>query len=577
MLGCALVAAVFAAYWGVSDHAFIHYDDPLYVTENGYLYKGLSRDGILWAFTTLYANFWHPLTWLSYLLDVALFGMNAGGMLFTNLMLHVFSTLVLFAALRRMTGAAWRSALVAALFALHPLNVESVAWVAERKNVLSTLFWMLTMWGYCRYAQQPGRWRLALTLSFFILGLMAKPMLVTLPFVLLLMDYWPLGRWVLFPASATGSPVGTRLPACPLDRLILEKMPFFLIAAGFSALAYVAQEWGGALPSLDACPLPVRAANALVSYAVYLRKMIWPFDLTLFYPHPGMPSMGRMALAMVVVVFISWVAVRRIRSQPWFIVGWLWYLGTLVPVIGLVQIGIFAMADRFAYIPLIGVFIMAAWAGAGDTGRPYRQKALTLGWVLILVVMVGVTRHQVRYWENTTTLFRHALAVAGPNALYYELLGAALADNGETDAAIRHYRKALELNPNNGETLSNLGAALADQGSMAAAADRLQAALHIDPSLKKAHNNLGNLMARQGRLDEAIAHYRRALEIDPVMATAINNLGVALARQGNVDAAVALFERALQIKPDYASAQKNLAIYSAARNRNGDSKPHVRQ
>ncbi|MBI9084510.1 MAG: tetratricopeptide repeat protein [Desulfobacterales bacterium] len=610
--GAALVVLVFSAYWGVADHAFVNYDDPLYVTKNPHLIKGFSIDGILWAFSTLYANFWHPLTWLSYLFDFELFGMHPGGYLFTNLMLHLFSTLILFATLRRMTGALWRSGLVAALFALHPLNVESVAWVAERKNVLSTFFWMLTVWGYCRYAQQPGRGRFVLVLVFFVLGLMAKPMLVTLPFVLLLIDYWPLGRLSPFQASEGNGRSLAGISLVPFFSLAIEKLPFLLIAAVFSVIAYVAQDVGGALPSLETFPLPVRAANALVSYSVYLRKMVWPVDLTVFYPHPGMPPWGKVGGSMLVFVLVTFFSVKQVRSRPWFIVGWLWYLGTLVPVIGLVQIGSFAMADRFAYIPLIGVFIMLGWNTAGESGGRWKQWGLVLCWAMVLVVMAGMTRQQVRYWQNSTTLFRHALAVAGNHFVIHKYLGAALAEDGDPAAAAWHYREVLRLEPDNGgnhynlgvvlaekgdtvaavwhyrealrlkadkegEIHSNLGALLINQGALAEAAAHLHEAIRIDPSLKKAHNNLANLYARQGRLDLAVDSYRRALEIDPLMATACNNLGVALARQGKSEAAVVQFKRALKLRPGNGSALKNLARYSKVCNRDREDQLHVRQ
>ena len=553
-----LVAAIVISYWGIWTHDFVNYDDPLYVNDNPHILKGLSTDGILWALTSLYACFWHPLTWLSYLADFQLFGLVPGGFLFTNLLLHVLSALILFATLRNMTGSVWRSALVAALFALHPLNVESVAWVAERKNTLSTFFWMLTLWGYGRYAQQPSRGRFFLVLAFFLAGLTAKPMLVTLPFVLLLLDYWPLGRW------QPGHHIhGWRLKAgtaVTVKHLVLEKTPFFLMSAVFSVIAYVAQDKGGALETVGVVPLSARIANAVVSYALYLRKMIWPVDLTVLYPHGGMPSWEKIAGASAIIVLATLFACKTARTRPWFIVGWLWYLGTLVPVIGLVQIGIFSMADRFAYIPLIGIFIMLAWIGEGYEKADVCSMPWRMGicWTAVLAMLVLSTQKQVGYWKDSTHLFKHALTVVGGHPLIHNSLGVALADAGRLREAVLHYRQALALQPGDGETLSNLGAVLIEQGDVDQGRDCLLRALEIDPKLKKAHNNLANLYARQGRLKQAIAHYRMALDIDPASAVVHNNLGVALLRQDKKKEAISEFKSALEIDPGYSSPMKNL-------------------
>ncbi len=571
----ALILAIFWTYWGVFDHSFVNYDDPAYITENPHLAKGFSMEGLRWAFTSLYFNFWQPLTWLSYFFDMSVYGMNAGGFLFTNLVLHIAGTLMLYAALRCMTGSVWRSGLVVALFALHPLNVESVAWVSERKNVLSTVFWMATLWTYARYAQRPRLKRYVPVFLCFLLGLMAKPMLVTLPFVLLLLDAWPLRRWGVLPTPESDGVLVLHCPTRTLSRLVIEKVPFFALTAGFSVMAYVAQDRGGALSSMEAHPLSVRLANALMSYGIYLRKMVWPSDLTVLYPHPGMPAAAPLLLSVFVLLAISWMAIRGVRARPWLVVGWLWYLGSLVPVIGLVQIGQFSMADRFAYVPLIGVFVMVAWSIPGETSGPRRRRLMTVIGVLILLVVAGITRQQVRHWRDSRALFTHALAVVGSHPLIHNSLGVALEDSGDTEAAIGHYREALRRNPGDAEIRSNLGAALMTVGETEAAEAYLLDALRRDGALKKAKINLGNLYARRGALNAAIIQYRQALAIDPASATAYNNLGVALARKGDVTQAIAQFRRALELKPGYESAANNLTRFSRVGNVNGMKVPHV--
>ncbi len=372
-----LVLATLTVYWQVGNYEFVNFDDDKYIIENFHVQKGLTRDSVIWAFTATHVSNWHPLTWLSHMLDFQLYGLNPSGHHLTNVFFHLVNTLLLFLVLKLMTGALWRSGLVAALFAVHPLHVESVVWVAERKDVLSTLFWMLTLWAYLGYTKRPGVKRYLVILLAFALGLMAKPMLVTLPFVLLLLDYWPLKRIELgqsaigLPAASQPSTIANK-PGAQAFRLLLEKTPMFVLAAVSSVVTFIVQKSGGAVGALETYPFKIRMANALLSYVIYLKKMIWPQNLAVFYPHPGQSlPMWQAAGAGLLLVVVSIAVIRAGRRYPYLPVGWLWYVGTLVPVIGLVQVGDQAMADRYTYVSLIGLFIVVAW-GVPDVARSWR-------------------------------------------------------------------------------------------------------------------------------------------------------------------------------------------------------------
>jgi hypothetical protein len=451
-----LTLSTLAVYWQVQGHAFVTYDDYQYVVENPHVRHGLTLRGIAWAFTTGYASNWHPLTWLSHMLDCTLYGLNPMGHHVNSLLLHLANTLLLFWVLRRMTTALWRSAFVAALFALHPLHVESVAWVAERKDLLSTLFWMMTMGAYALYVERPGLGRYLFTLLLFALGLMAKPMLVTLPFVLLLLDYWPLGR-----------------RHHPPLRLIREKLPFFALTAISSMITFSVQKsWGAVIFTL---PLKDRIANALVSYVTYIAKTIWPANLACFYPHPlDTLPLWQVGGSLLLLVSISVFVIRARQRCPYLPVGWFWYLGTLVPVIGLVQVGAQAMADRYTYVPLIGLFLITAWTAAevGSKGSALRMSL----WVGMLIPFLAVGSWlQAQSWQTSVTLFEHTLTVTRNNLIAHNNLG---------------------NNPNHATS----------------------------------HNNLGSVFMQQGRLQEAIAHLSKAVQIDPEMQEARYNLRIALQR-----------------------------------------------
>jgi tetratricopeptide (TPR) repeat protein len=584
LIGLLLIVATLGVFWQVRSHDFLNYDDDVYVSENSQVQEGFTRKSVIWAFTSGYASNWHPLTWLSHMLDCQLFGLNPGGHHLTNLMLHLANTLLLFLLLNRMTSALYRSALVAALFALHPLHVESVAWVAERKDVLSTFFWMLTMWTYLLYVEHPRLGRYLLTLVVFTLGLMAKPMLVTLPCVLLLLDYWPLDRLALRqPEDLINSGSQKGLSSSPqrsfLLRLFWEKVPFFVLAAVSSAVTFLVQQSSGALKSVEVFPLSIRIANGLVSYVSYIYKMIWPQHLAVFYPHPGSSlPMWLAGAAGLLLLGISVAVMRAGRRHPYLAVGWLWYLGTLVPVIGLVQVGLQAMADRYTYVPLIGLFIMIAW-GIPELTRGWRNGRVVLRMAAgsLLAALMVCTWMQLRHWRNNVTLFEHALNTTTNNYLAHDSLGNTLAQQGKIGEAIGHYSAALRIKPNFVNSHNNLGLALLHRGDVEQAITHFSAALRYQSDSPEAYNNMGLAMARQGHVDRAIDHYSTAVRLKPDYPQAHNNLGNALASQGKFDQAISHYSEALRIKPEDAEAHSNLANVLATKGRFKEAIDHYSQ
>jgi len=562
-----LIAATYAVYWNVTGHTFINLDDNLYVYENRHVQNGITLDSITWAFTTTHASNWHPLTWLSHMLDSELYGLNPRGHHLTNLLVHIVNTLLVFFVLRRLTGTLWRSGFVAALFALHPLHVESVAWVAERKDVLSTLFWMLTIWAYTWYVERPKLTRYLLTLLTFALGLMAKPMLVTLPFVLMLLDYWPLGRLADGQWTATDNGHGRQSASThkmerQAFRLLWEKAPFLALTAASSLVTFVAQKSGGAVTTLEVYPIKIRIANALVSYVKYMGKMFWPQKLAVLYPHPGYTlPMWQILGAGFLLVTISILALKARRRYPYCAVGWLWYLGTLVPVIGLVQVGSQAMADRYTYVPLIGLFIIIAWGGCDLVAKwPYRRVGLGSAAGALISALMICSFLQVQLWKNSITLFEHTLVVTSNNWFIHYNLGVTLDKKGRIDEAIKHYLVAVRIKPDNEEAHYNLGNALDKKGRIDEAIKHYLVALGIKPDNEKTHYNLGNALDKKGRLDEAIKHYLVAVRIKPDHEKAHNNLGIALDKKGRLDEAIKHYLVAVRIKPDYGEAHNNLGI-----------------
>ncbi len=529
-----LILAAVGPYWELQNHDFVNYDDNLYVTENYHVQAGLTWKGIIWAFTTTHASNWHPVTWLSHMLDCEIWGLYPGGHHLSSLLFHIVNTLLLFVVLERMTGALWRSACVAAFFALHPLHVESVAWVAERKNVLSTFFWMITMWAYIRYIERPGFSRYLSVLLFFALGLMSKPMLVTLPFVLLLMDYWPLARLQIeqsrgahIPQSRKFKPTGYQRAV--VLRLIREKTPFFTLAAVSGVVTFLVQQRGGSVASLANLPIDVRIANAMVSYVSYIGKMIWPRRLAVFYSHEGILPMWQVAGAILFLVCVSVLVIRAARRCPYLTGGWLWYLGTLVPVIGLVQVGAQSMADRYTYVPLIGLFIIIVWSVAELAARwSYRRLVLATSTGIVLLTLMVCTLMQVSHWRNCISLFKHTLDVTGDNYVAHTSVGVALAGQGRLKKAVAHYSEALKIAPDLAITHNNLALALAELGRLEEAVTHFCQAVRIKPDYAEAHNNLGTVLHRLGRLEDAVAHYSEALRIEPDHTNARRNLSLAM-------------------------------------------------
>jgi tetratricopeptide (TPR) repeat protein len=550
-----------AVFGQVRNHDFVNFDDNDYVTENAHVKAGWTGKGVVWAFTTTFHNHWHPLTWLSHMTDCQFFGLDSGWHHLTNVFIHIANSLLLFLVFNKMTGDLWRSGFVAVLFALHPLHVESVAWASERKNVLSAFFWVLTMGSYWWYVKCPRITRYLFVVSLFVLGLMAKVKLVTLPFVLLLLDYWPLARFELKQPDGHSKLEKSRAALL----LIWEKTPLFLILAAASVVAYLAQQGGQAF---NQHPLDLRTANALVSYVSYIVKMIWPHHLAIFYPHPSMIPGWKVLGALAFLVSVSIMAIRAVRTRPYFAVGWLWYLGTLVPGIGMVQIGSEAMADRRAYVPIIGLFIIVAWGVPELIARwRYRRLVLSISTGIVLSVLMIVSWQQVRHWQNSVTLFTNALDVTTDNWLAHNNLGNALAQQGKLGKAITHYSEALRIAPGFAMAHNNLGFALAQQGRFDEAIRHYTKALKIDPAFAEAHTNLGNALASLGKFEEAISHCSEAVRIQPTNAIAHNNLGNALARQGHLNEAIEHFSEALRIEPNYAEGHYNLGFALAEQGR----------
>lgn len=567
---CVVLAVVtIVAYWPVLGADFVNYDDNVYVTENQHVLGGLTLDSVKWAFKMDEdtAN-WHPLTFLSHMLDCELFGQNAGLHHLTNLIIHTTSAVLLLLVLASMTGNLWPSAFVAAAFALHPLHVESVAWIAERKDVLSGLFWVLTMACYLRYTRTGGRGSYSLALVVFGLGLMAKPMLVTLPFVLLLLDYWPLNRF-------ESEPVLNRYQK--VRSLIVEKTPFFVLMGASCVVTYMAQKAGGAVADTEVLLLGDRLSNALVSYVAYISKMVWPVGLAVFYPFKLIPPWQAFG-ALLVLAIISSTAIFWLRQKRYCVVGWLWYLGTLVPVIGFVHVGIQSHADRYSYIPLIGLFMIAAW-GVADycRSRPALPIISRVAAILLLTGMFAGTRNQVSYWQDSITLFERAVEVTENNNTMRSNLGAELAKKGRLEEAIDHYRQALKISPDFAGVHNNLGLALVETGEMDEAIFHYRRALRTDPKNAEVHDNLGVALAEKGQLDQAIDHYRRSLQINPQNANVHNNLGFLFARRGQLDEAIEHYRRAVQIDPDFAKAHNNLGFELSKRGQLDEAVHHYHQ
>jgi protein O-mannosyl-transferase len=602
----ALIATTVTAYWSCLGHPFVHFDDPDYVTQNPHVQAGLTADSIRWAFTTFDCGNWHPLTWLSLELDSTLYGSQAlgflptrllretaGGFHLTNLLLHTASTLLLFLALVRMTGLVWRSGVVAALFALHPLSVESVAWVAERKGVLSTFFWMLTLAAYVYYVERPGIRRYLLVLLALVAGLMAKPMLVTLPCVLLLLDYWPLRR-----VGQDADPFGQRSlrsagfadgiaekgsESYPTKRsfqsAIFEKLPLVAVVFGWSVLAYLAQNRVGALPSFERYPPEVRVWNALLAYVAYLGKVILPLDLAAYYPHPG--ASVSVVWAVMAALFLGLVTALVLglgRRWPYLAVGWLWYLVALVPVIGLVQIGDHGMADRYVYVPMIGLFLASTWGLAGLAATWHVPR------VCLAVLAAGalaacffLTRAQAQSWKSDKDLWEDALAANQNNAMAHNNLGAYFKREGQNVRAEREFAQAVKIQPGSALFHHNLATVLADRGRLAEATAECDRALALDAGPAIYHYTLGNLLRDQGQEQESLAEFREAARLEPENPLTHGNLANALLDCDFRDQAVAEYRKAIELDPQYDSPHLGLGKLLAEEERFEEAAAEFRQ
>jgi tetratricopeptide (TPR) repeat protein len=542
-----LAILVWALYAQTLRFDFVNFDDDLYVTDNPEVINGLTGQGITHIFTHSECKFYHPLAMLSLMLDRHLYGLNPAGFHFTNVLFHTASVILLFLVLRSMTGALWRSAFVAAVFAIHPLRAESVAWVAERKDVLSVFFFMLTLGSYVRYTRAPSMGRYLALVIIYILGLLSKPSLMTLPFVLLLLDYWPLGR--LQPAAPPN-----------IRRLILEKIPLLVVAVAAAIVAVHAE--AEVVRPVSQYPIPARICNAAVSYATYLWQSVYPTDLAAFYPHPGntLPA-AAVALSFLVLVIISALAIWRWKQRPYLIVGWLWYLGMLVPMIGLVQVGAFAHADRFTYLPQIGLLLGAAWAVA-DVSSAWRARPVALGIAAadVIITLATFSFIQISYWRNSDSLWTHVLACTRNNAVAEAGYSDVLLKQGDNSGAMTHAQKALAIEPDFEVPRNNLGVVLFERGQVDDAIANYRLALAGHPDYEPALYNLGKALLQQGHWDEAIATLQKALLLKPTDAPAANNYGIALLQQGRVADAIARFQDALKYKPDYAPAWKNLGL-----------------
>lgn len=591
LVALALAAAVLVLFGRVGHYPFNPVDDSEYVIENERVHRGLTLSNVAWAFTTFDNANWHPLTWISYMADVSLFGVNPGGHHLVNLLFHLVGTLLLFDMFRRMTRRTWESGLVAALFAVHPLHVESVAWIAERKDVLSTVFWFLTMRAYHRYVESPGPWRYAATVASFALGLLAKPMLVTLPFCLLLLDHWPLGRF----------------PAVPLRRLVAEKLPLFVLSAAASAVTVAAQGDAAAIGSLTHFPLWARIGNAAVSYGDYLSKALVPVGLAVFYPHPmASLSIAKAVVSGFVLLVVTGAAIREFRRRGWFAVGWFWYLGTLVPVIGLVQVGTQGMADRYTYVPLVGFFVILAWGGREIVDRARipapAVAAVAASWLLALSACAW---NQLTYWRGVVPLFTRALEVTRENAFAHTILGAAAYEAGDDAEATRQLGEALRIHPEFPDAHLNLGLVLERQGRFAEAESHMREAVRLFPDDAKAnynlwlllrkmgrtgeaarqlaasgargekgaaeHNSAGRQLAQLGSFEEAAEQFREALRLNPEEPDAAYNLGLAYVKLGKDEAALEPLERAVAQDPRDKAARFTLAALYYRLGRIGDS------
>jgi tetratricopeptide (TPR) repeat protein len=564
-----LIILTLGVYWPVQDYEFVNFDDNLYVADNYLTQSGLTYQGIIKTFTDVHTGHWHPLTILSHMLDWQLFGDNAGGHHWTSVIIHILNTILLFIFFRYVTGAIWKSAFLAALFAIHPLNVESVAWIAERKNVLSTFFWILTMLFYVWYVKQPN-WKRYLPVFFsFALGLMSKPMLVTLPFVLLLLDYWPLNRMgINFQNNDQNVTTSIVTDKSRIFFLVLEKIPLLVLTIISICLTFYAAQSINTVASGDILPLTARISNAIFSYAVYIKKLFWSFDLAVFYPHAYIP-IWQVSVAALLLVVITILAIRYYRKYPYLIVGWFWYVGTLVPVIGIVQVGGQSMADRYAYIPFIGLFTIISWGVSQNLFKTKYAKMITSSVCIFFIIMLSfIAYNQVKVWNNTATLFKSALKSNPNNYLAYKALGLDAADRGDNELALLYYSMSLKIKPDFDQAYNDAGLVLVKMGRRYEALKSFKKAIQINKFSAEAHYNLGLFLMQENNFDRAVSHFSKAIEIKKnsgsgLLVYAHINLGVAFERRGDTQKALEHFQEALRYNPHSAEAKRNYDIVRA--------------
>jgi len=548
-----LAVSVFALYWPVHNHDFIRYDDDTYITLNRNVHSGINCKNICWAFTKYHSNNWHPVTWISHMLDCKIFGLNAGAHHLVNVFFHIINTLLLFIVFKRMTKALWISAFIAAVFGLHPLHTESVAWIAERKDVLSTFFWLLTMLAYFYYTKKRNVQRYLLTLVLFVLGLMAKPMLVTLPFVLLLLDYWPLERMRF--SKSKQIPINTKvnnvIEQKPISYLFLEKIPFFIFAFLSSIVTFIVQRNSGAVKTIDSIDITSRIGNAFVSYIGYISKVFWPSKLAILYPYPlnGLPVIKVIICALALVGITAFVILLS-RRRKYFVTGWFWYIVTLIPVIGLVQVGMQSMADRYTYIPMTGLLIIIAY-GISELikNRKYRNTVLSVLSIAILFSMFVKTSMQLKYWQNSQTLFERTLEVTQNNYIIENNYANYLCANGQIEQAIAHLNKSLAIKPDSGEAHNNLANIFNSQGNIDKAIEHYKISIKFEPDSPQAHHNFAIALTKKNMIDQAINEYNIALHLDPSNVESLSNLGFLMAQKGNYKEAFDYYRKVFTIDP----------------------------
>jgi protein O-mannosyl-transferase len=565
-----LIILTLGVYWPVQNYDFINFDDSLYIIKNDHVRNGITLDGLSWAFSTKYFGLWNPLVWISFMTDSEFFRFNPGGYHWTNVILHLFDSILLFFVFRNLTGAIWRSAFVAGLFAIHPINVESVAWIAERKNVLSTFFWMLTILFYSRYVRQPHWKRYLPVFISLALGLMAKPMLVTLPFVLLLLDYWPLNRTAINTQSEVNIEAAPKKGPESLYFLILEKAPLFLLSA-ISIWIMFYSPHSASVPQFQRTVDPVviqRIYNAIFSYAMYLKKLFWPQDLYIPYLYLNIP-VWQIVLSAVTLIIITFFVCKHLKKYPYLPVGWFWFLGTLVPVIGIQQIGEHTMADRYAYVTFIGVFIMIAWGmGQISLKKIFLKKLFIFSSIAAVVLLTAATHYQLKLWNNTITLFQYTLKMDPNNYVAYAVMGQDLADQGKYEKALYYYDKTLKLNPGVYVAYINKGVVLLKLGKQDEAVKVFEEAIKLDNSFS-AYYQIGFIYFSNNDLDRTIAYALKTIERKPDDARAYNLLGAAFMKKGKIQEGIAQFQKVLLFDPNNKNARNNLQL--ALKKKRGDS------